>query len=222
MVIADKKTGFANLRLNNISHDNDLKWTKPGHLTLKVYPKNLSECTGNEKSPLKKSTRNRSSKESKNSANFVNTRRNSLTNQNFNAYSELMNKLSLGCDKEKFIFAAIRFGNEFECSKFYDFYRNLFVDSQNDDLFNPHYSRTPNKINMMKIFLKKITKSSISSPVAFQHVNSLSMGNENLILGSKWFCLSIFSTWLYILILQNVFYYFLLSRFRLFIMFAIF
>lgn len=185
-MIADKKTGFANLRLNNISHDNDLKWTKPGHLTLKVYSRNLSECTsGNEKSTtaLKKSSRNRV-KESKNPDNYVNTRRNSLTNQNFNAYSELMNKLSLGCDKEKFIFAAIRFNNEFECSKFYDFYRNLFVDSQNDDLFNPNHSRTPNKLNMMKIFLKKITKSSISSPVAFQHVNSLSMGNE-ILLGPK-------------------------------------
>lgn len=190
-MIADKSTGFASIRLNQISHINDLKWTKPGHLTLKIYPKNLGEHTFNSqdiKANLSRKKQKQSRiKQSITSDELVRNCHSTL-NQSFNTYSDLMTKLELNKGdtsdrEEKFVFAALRFSSEFECSKFYDFYRNLYVDSQNDELFNPHYSKQQQvmpkgKLNMMKVFLKKITKSSISSPVAFQHVNSLSMANE--------------------------------------------
>lgn len=190
-MIADKSTGFASIRLNQISHINDLKWTKPGHLTLKIYPKNLGEHTFNSqdiKANLSRKKQKQSRiKQSITSDELVRNCHSTL-NQSFNTYSDLMTKLELNKGdtsdrEEKFVFAALRFSSEFECSKFYDFYRNLYVDSQHDELFNPHYSKQQQvmpkgKLNMMKVFLKKITKSSISSPVAFQHVNSLSMANE--------------------------------------------
>lgn len=190
-MIADKSTGFASIRLNQISHINDLKWTKPGHLTLKIYPKNLGEHTFSSQD-IKTTLSSKKQKQSRIKQSITSDElvRNchSTLNQSFNTYSDLMTKLELNKGdssdrEEKFVFAALRFSSEFECSKFYDFYRNLFVDSQNDDLFNPHYSKQQQviqkgKLNMMKVFLKKITKSSISSPVAFQHVNSLSMANE--------------------------------------------
>ncbi len=80
-----------------------------------------------------------------------------------------------------FVFAAVRFASDFECSKFYDFYRSLIVDAQNDDLFNPGHVRSGQKgsrLSGVAKVLRKITKSSISSPVAFQHVNSLSVVDE--------------------------------------------
>ena len=77
------------------------------------------------------------------------------------------------------LFAAIRFEDELECSKFYDFYRGLFVDSANDDLFNPRFK--PQKKSFASTIYKKISKNSISSPVAFNHVNSLSVVQEESI-----------------------------------------
>ncbi|RMZ93114.1 hypothetical protein BpHYR1_022849, partial [Brachionus plicatilis] len=71
------------------------------------------------------------------------------------------------------LFAAIRFDDELECSRFYDFYRGLFVDAANDDLFNPRFK--PQKKSFANTIYKKISKNSISSPVAFNHVNSLSV-----------------------------------------------
>lgn len=71
------------------------------------------------------------------------------------------------------LFAAIRFEDELECSRFYDFYRGLFVDAANDDLFNPRFK--VQKKSFANIIYKKINKNSISSPVAFNHVNSLSV-----------------------------------------------
>lgn len=187
-MIADKKTGFASLRLNRLSHLNDLKWTKPGHLTLKIYPQNLSEHLINNPLLNPISGKQKRVKTSSTTEDFSGTLRRTAmypnTNQTFSNYSELtakMAEINKSQSGEGFIFAAIRFNNDFECSKFYDFYRNLFVDSQNDDLFNPHYAAqrpAVGKMNMMKVFLKKITKNSISSPVAFQHVNSLSMVGE--------------------------------------------
>lgn len=95
------------------------------------------------------------------------------------------------------LFMALKFDDEFECSKFYDFYRVLFTDAHNDDLFNPHYKpsssssskfgsnnngsksdRKNSSSNLIKVIYKKITKNSISSPVAFKVINSLSSVDE--------------------------------------------
>lgn len=89
------------------------------------------------------------------------------------------------------LFMALKFDDDFECSKFYDFFRVLFTDSQNDDLFNPHYkpsstsssssssnSSSNKQSSLIKVIYKKITKNSISSPVAFKIINSLSSVDE--------------------------------------------
>ena len=175
-MIADKQSGFASLRLNQMCHLNDLKWTKPGHLTLKIYAKNLSEHSRQTEPPKSKHPSSRIQHSS--TADELLSLRNchSHLDQSFSAHSDLSAKLEprKGQAPDKFVFAALQFSSEFECSKFYDFYRALLVDSQNDDLFNPHCSRPQGKMAVMKVFLKKITKSSISGPVAFRHVNSLS------------------------------------------------
>ena len=195
MVIADKNTGFANFRLNNITHLNDLKWTKPGHLTFKIFPQNLNDfyessgLTVSNKITKKKKKYCSRLTESSTSDDIqqlvaglckADLEYSTRIGNSFGSYSELLSNFAHGQTKEEYIFAAIRFNSEFECSKFFDFYRNLFVDSQNDDLFNPHFHKGTSKISMMRVFLKKITKNSISSPVAFHHINSLSMKNSNM------------------------------------------
>ncbi|CAF1004187.1 unnamed protein product [Brachionus calyciflorus] len=84
-------------------------------------------------------------------------------------------RVNKGLMKPAYTFAAIRFDDELECSKFYDFYRSLYVDSTNDDLFNPHYKPLKKASSFCNTIYKRITKNSISSPVAFNHVNSLSI-----------------------------------------------
>ena len=187
--MGDKRTGLANWKLNNITHLNDFKWTKPGHITFKIFANNLLPCQDSQ--PASKSTLKRKSgnhtRPLSNSSTFNEFRMSmshsstteSILNNSFNVISELEMLTSLSKSKDGFIFAALRFENDFECSKFFDFYRNLFVDSKNDDLFNPHYKPSTEKTSSIRVCLKKITKSSISSPCAFHHINSLSVVEEN-------------------------------------------
>ena len=57
LAIVDKKTAFASLTIANLSHLNDLKWAKPGHLTLKLYPHNvLGPATASGKTSRQKAT----------------------------------------------------------------------------------------------------------------------------------------------------------------------
>ncbi len=156
LVFADPRTAFSNLTITNLSHRNDLKWTKPGHLTLKIFPHNVpSKCQ---------------------------TRQSRTFDSVYANYTGLEAKLALLDNTTGFVFAALRFTSDFECSKFYDFYRELIVDAQNDELFNPNYVKSGQKSSRLsgvaKVF-RKIIKSSISSPVAFQHINSLSMVDED-------------------------------------------
>jgi hypothetical protein len=175
---------------------NDIKWSKPGHITLKVNPKNLNGAcssavvtatnpTGSTKLKKKSSFRQ--------IAKFRTFTSTSVpSNVGIEAASGEMHRSSSmsGRDKEAAssggnscsLFIALKFYDEFECSKFYDHYRVLFVDSHNDDLFNPHFKASA-KPNLIKIFYKKITKNSISSPVAFNHVNSLSIVHEETTVG---------------------------------------
>jgi hypothetical protein len=116
----------------------------------------------------------------KNNNNDINTTNNRKKN--------LLNNENSDSSSSPYIFGALKFESDFECSRFFDFYRNLFVNSQNDDLFNPHFKQskssssttTTTTSSLMRFLCKKINKNCISSPCAFQHINSLSMVNEEV------------------------------------------
>ncbi len=202
-MVSEKKTGFALWRINDITHLNDLKWTKPGHITLKVFANNLQfiESSTNQlksnrknckKFKLSQSNTNSTINSSriddkiltfKPSMSFNNARY--LNGDSFNECSDfnlLKNTITAPNDPNKYVFAAVKFDNDFECSRFYDFYRLLFNNPKNHDLFNPNYSyksASNVKNNLFQIFYKKIAKNSISSPCAFRHINSLSIQDED-------------------------------------------
>ena len=179
-----------------------MKWTKPGHITFKVFANNLQfvESSNNQTNSIKKnckkfklsqsntnSTINSSKIDDKSltfrpSISFNETRY--LNNDSFNDCSDfnlLNNTNASSNDSNKpYVFAAVKFDNDFECSRFYDFYRLLFNNPKNEDLFNPNY-KVPSsvKTSLFQIFYKKIAKNSISSPVQFRHINSLSIQDED-------------------------------------------
>lgn len=192
LVIADKKTGFAMWALNNITFLSDVKWSKPGHITFKINANSkpngqTGSSVGNSSKALKKKSsfrpmaKFRPLTSSLTAANLASTADSFSTMPTSVSAANLPYSQNGKMDKDnktsQSLFMALRFYDEFECSKFYDFYRVLFVDSNNDDLFNPHY-KPSSKTSIIKIFYKKITKNSISSPVAFNHVNSLSIVDE--------------------------------------------
>lgn len=202
LVMAEKKTGFALWRLDNITYSNDFKWTKPGHMSFKVFSNNLNFLEGvnsqmshlKNKRSLKKNKSRPMSISNTVSSNLsaaaaaysfrssISSNDMKFLDSTYNEYSDfnLLRSIKLNGDNKNsqpYIFAALKFDNEFECSKFFEFYRILFSNSQNEDLFNPHYKPT-NKTSFIKCFLKKITKNSISSPCAFHHINSLTIVNE--------------------------------------------
>ena len=196
LVIAEKKTGFALWRLNSITYLNDLKWTKPGHLTLKVYCYNLPFAVSTANQTTKKSRKNSKKVESlTNSSIYSSNFDKSLTyrpsvsfndmkflnNDFYNEFSDLSSLLSPADPNNPYVFAAIKFDSDFECSRFYDFYRLLFNNSKNDDLFNPNFKQSAitKKTNLFQIFYKKIAKNSISSPCAFHHINSLTLTEDD-------------------------------------------
>jgi hypothetical protein len=41
IVMADKATGFALWQINSLNYLNDFKWTKPGHITFKIFSNNI-------------------------------------------------------------------------------------------------------------------------------------------------------------------------------------
>jgi hypothetical protein len=194
LLLVEKRSGFAAWNLGQITYANDFKWSKPGHITFRVMDANDGRSSDPKKSSSKKNQKR--------------------TDENLSV-DESGSSNSGG----SFQFGVLKFEDDFECAKFYDFYRDLFADSHNDDLFNPHYKpsvsgqSTRNKsssqvmsgsvsssalcasgaantgassvsssaTNMIKCLYKKITKSAISSPVAFNHVNSLPvLGEEDL------------------------------------------
>jgi hypothetical protein len=67
LVIADKSTGFSLWKLNNITYVNDFKWTKPGHVTFKIFSNNLdlneNSLLASGKDSLKKKRSSNSKKE---------------------------------------------------------------------------------------------------------------------------------------------------------------
>ena len=210
LVLADKKTGFAVWKLNNMNYKNDFKWTKPGHLTFKIFASNIAnpELFGliNPSISVESSKVNENMNGTKLKRRFSLRKSNSLTYQQQQSLNSIKssNTMSSLNDKSDYIFGALKFENEFECSKFYDYYRTLLVDSKNDDLFNPNFnyvnksatisgnssisfmkSKEKNSTNnIVKILYKKITKNSISSPCAFTHVNGLTVLNEEAFLNT--------------------------------------
>jgi len=187
-VIADKKTGFALWKLNHITYSNDLKWTKPGHITLKLSKSNLGEAgmdaglpkTLHQSPCLKKRSSFRQlAKLRPLTGSFTSSNLSSAADSSLTESSSSKDPKSSSSSQ---LFMALKFDDEFECSKFYDFYRVLFTDAHNDDLFNPHYkpssSSASKQSSLIKVIYKKITKNSISSPVAFKVINSLSSVDE--------------------------------------------
>lgn len=196
--MAEKKTGFALMKINGLTHLNDLKWTKPGHITFKVFANNLQfvESSTNQsklnrksckKVKLSQSNTKYTKFDEKNlsfrpSMSFNETRYlNSNCFNDFSDFNLLKNTDSSANDQNRpYVFAAVKFENDFECSRFYDFYRLLFNNLKNEELFNPNYKVPSNsKSKLFQIFYKKIAKNSISSPVQFRHVNSLSIQDED-------------------------------------------
>jgi len=201
LVIADQKTGFALWQLNNLTHINDLKWSKPGHLTFKVYQNNLNEKLDHSSGASMAQSYSFDSSKIDEKKHSLKSRRFSFSNRSFRSsfstnelgkflQSQFSSSLSNeNSNNEAFSFAAIKFHSEFECARFYDFYRNLSMNSQHDDLFNPHYVQSRQQMqqqneklkckpNIIKSLCKKINKHSISSPCAFHHINSLSVVDE--------------------------------------------
>jgi hypothetical protein len=93
-------------------------------------------------------------------------KRNNKNKLNKQSTNNLDNQLS-----EKYLYA-LEFKNEFECSRFYDYYRSIAFDVKNRDLFDINY-KPKRKDNIIRIFCRRITKDAISSPCAFQHINSI-------------------------------------------------
>jgi hypothetical protein len=205
LVLADKKTGFALWKLNNMNYKNDFKWTKPGHLTFKIFASNIAnpELFGLIKPSISCESSSMLINENVNGTKLK--RRFSLKKSSSLSYEQQQslnikssNTMSNLNDKNEYIFGAIKFDNDFECSKFYDYYRTLLVDRKNDDLFNPNFNfvnksatisgsnslsfmkskEKSSSNNIVKILYKKITKNSISSPCAFTHVNGLTVLSE--------------------------------------------
>lgn len=186
LFLADKHSGFALWTLSQITFVNEFKWSKPCHITFRIH--NLPSKIDKKKNAGSGLTRRGS-------------KRGMMDNSaDFNYQSKEASAAS------GFQFGVLKFDDEFECAKFYDFYRNLFTDSQNDDLFNPHFKSSDsshnmpssfsssalstttatnsggnasNKFNTIKCLYKKITKAAISSPVAFKHINSVPMLGES-------------------------------------------
>jgi hypothetical protein len=202
LVMADKKTGFALWKLNNLTYLNDLKWTKPGHLTFKIFANNLCDpqLLGlTSLGPPDSSNTNSLGVGVKLKSKFSIKKSNSLSykQQPFSIRpSNTMSRISESGSSSEFVFGALKFDSEFECSKFYDYYRSLFVDVKNDDLFNPNFnwnakqtsgsksSKEKSSANIVKILYRKITKNSISSPCAFHHINGLSILNKEAMLAA--------------------------------------
>jgi hypothetical protein len=200
LVIADQKSGFALWQLNNLTHINDLKWSKPGHLTFKVYQNNLNEKLDQSSGSCLPQSFSFDSKKIDEKKNSLRSKRFSLSSRSFRSsfstnelgkflQSQFSSSLASETSSKPYLFAAIKFHSEFECARFYDFYRNLSMNSQHDDLFNPHFlqnrqqthqqsDKLKSKPNIIKTLCKKISKHSISSPCAFHHINSLSIVDE--------------------------------------------
>jgi hypothetical protein len=202
LFLSDRRAGFSQWNLAQITYLNDLKWSKPGHITFKIINKKEN---GIKENSVNSNIKNKKSKKA------------------LPKDQELENECGEGSSgnvSDGLIeFGVLKFDSEFECAKFYDFYRALFTDAAHDDLFNPHFnlnnslrrknnsiilskmtnsmsesssltnrksdstssSKTSNIKNnnnqssLIKCLYKKITKSAISNPVAFNHINSLSM-----------------------------------------------
>ena len=190
-----------------------MKWTKPGHVTFKVFSNNLStnadaSTNGQTNSKSKKIAKKFKLSQSNTSSNMSTTStkttassridpnsfsfRSSLSyndmkyiNDSFNEYTDF-NQLAKHGDAlltdgtRPFVFAAIKFESDFECSRFYEFYRLLSNNGKNEDLFNPSYKATSQAKapSLIQTIYKKIAKNSISSPCAFHHINSLSITGE--------------------------------------------
>lgn len=73
-------------------------------------------------------------------------------------------------------FFYLKFSNNHECDLFYRTFDRIRLHPSNKDLFDPKYIQYYNqrkKKNVMNIIVRRITKSHISNPCLFRHINSV-------------------------------------------------
>jgi hypothetical protein len=97
-----------------------------------------------------------------------------LINQNFNKKDK---KIATQVN-ESHKFFYLKFSNDHECDMFYDNLNKIRLNPNNKDLFDSKYMQNYNyhkksKKNVMNIIVRRITKSHISNPCFFRHINSV-------------------------------------------------
>lgn len=154
-VLADRLTGFALRKIDSVTFLNDFKWAKKNLLTFRVIDEFDDYLNVNNNGDIKSLDRKKlHSTKSSMSLKSVGKLKSESTNNNNNQN-----------------LYALEFKNDFECSRFYDYFRTIAYDVKNQDLFDVNYK--PKKRERIRIFCRRITKAAISQPCAFQHVNSV-------------------------------------------------